>query len=156
MWNGANSSDGMIVETRNEREKAVGYSTVGGDLLGGLGVIANVPKTVVIYLLEYLQEKTGLQGIKKVVAQPSGPELAPNQVGERELMPFPVLDACFHLFADEKLLPSEVLQVVQTMFPEMPIEPLRADVEKFVRLFLQPTSKCVQAPLPLHIASLDL
>ncbi len=156
MWNWANSSDGLILQTSNMSEKAVGYTTVGGDLLGGLAVIANVPKTVVIYLLEYLQEKTGLQGIKKVVAQPSGPELAPNQVGERELMPFPVLDACFHLFADEKLLPSEVLQVVQTMFPEMPIEQLRGDVEKFVRLFLQSIYKWVQSPISLHIGNLDL
>jgi NAD+ synthase (glutamine-hydrolysing) len=156
MWNWANSSDGLILQTSNMSEKAVGYTTVGGDLLGGLAVIANVPKTVVIYLLEYLQEKTGLQGIKKVVAQPSGPELAPNQVGERELMPFPVLDACFHLFADEKLLPSEVLQVVQTMFPEMPIEQLRGYVEKFVRLFLQSIYKWVQSPISLHIGNLDL
>jgi NAD+ synthase (glutamine-hydrolysing) len=156
MWNWANSSDGLILQTSNMSEKAVGYTTVGGDLLGGLAVIANVPKTVVIYLLEYLQEKSGLQGIKKVVAQPSGPELAPNQVGERELMPFPVLDACFHLFADEKLLPSEVLQVVQTMFPEIPIEQLRGHVEKFVRLFLQSIYKWVQSPISLHIGNLDL
>jgi NAD+ synthase (glutamine-hydrolysing) len=156
MWNWANSSGGLILQTGNMSEKAVGYTTVGGDLMGGLAVIANVPKTVVIYLLEYLQEKTGLQGIKRVVAQPSGPELAPNQLGERELMPFPVLDACFHLFADEKLLPSEVFQVIQTMFPETPSDQLRAYVDKFVRLFLQSIYKWVQSPISLHIGNLDL
>jgi len=156
MWNWANSADGLILQTGNMSEKAVGYTTIGGDLMGGLAVIANVPKTVVTLLLEYLQEKTGLQGIKKVVAQPSGPELAPNQSGERELMPFQVLDACFHLFADEKLLPSEVLQVLEGMFPEMPVDQLRGHVDKFVRLFLQSIYKWVQSPISLHIGNLDL
>src|SRR5262249_13184015 len=131
-------------------------TTIGGDLMGGLAVIANLPKTVVIFLLEYLQEKTALHGIKKVVAQPSGPELAPNQSGEKELMPFPVLDACFHLFADEKLLPAEVLEVLEQMFPETPVDQLRSYVDKFVRLFLQSIYKWVQSPISLHIGNLDL
>ena len=42
-------------------EKAVGYTTIGGDLEGALAVIANVPKTVVNYLLDYLLEKTKLR-----------------------------------------------------------------------------------------------
>ena len=43
-----------------------------------------------------------------MLAKPAGPELAPNQSGEAELMPFPILDACFYLFAGEKLVPDEV------------------------------------------------
>ena len=54
-----------------------------------------------------------------MLAKPPGPELAPNQSGEEELMPFPILDACFHLFAAEKLLPDEVEEVLAAMFPEM-------------------------------------
>ncbi len=91
--------------------------------MGALAVISNLPKTVVMYLLEYLLEKHGYQGIAKVTSRPAGPELAPNQVGEDELMPFPVLDACFHLFAGEKLSPSEVLLALEPMFPERPRRP---------------------------------
>jgi NAD+ synthase (glutamine-hydrolysing) len=137
-------------------EKAVGYTTIGGDLMGGLAVIANVPKTVVIYLLTYLQEKTGLEGIRKVIARPAGPELAPDQLGERELMPFPILDACFNLFAGEKLLPSEVQSVLEAMFPETGKEQIKQYVDKFVRLFLQSIYKWVQSPISLHIGNLDL
>jgi NAD+ synthase (glutamine-hydrolysing) len=156
MWNWANSASALFLQTGNMSEKAVGYTTVGGDLMGGLAVIANVPKTVVIYLLEYLLEKTGLEGIKWAMASPAGPELSQNQVGEEELMPFPVLDACFYLFAGEKLLPSEVLSVLKTMFPELPGPQLKAHVEKFTRLFLQSIFKWVQSPLSLHIGNLDL
>jgi NAD+ synthase (glutamine-hydrolysing) len=156
MWNWSNTSKGLFLQTGNMSEKAVGYTTIGGDLEGALGVLANVPKTVVMYLLDYLLDRTGYAGIAKVLAKPAGPELAPNQVGESELMPFPVLDACFHLFAAEKLLPSEVELVVAEMFPELPEQDVRAYVEKFTRMFLSNIYKWVQAPISLHIGNLDL
>jgi NAD+ synthase (glutamine-hydrolysing) len=156
MWNWSNTSGALFLQTGNMSEKAVGYTTVGGDLMGGLAVIANVPKTAVVYLLDYLLEKTGLEGIRAAMARPAGPELAPNQVGEDELMPFPILDACFYLFAGEKLLPAEVLSVLTTMFPEVQPERLKAYVDKFTKLFLQSIFKWVQSPLSLHIGNLDL
>jgi NAD+ synthase (glutamine-hydrolysing) len=111
---------------------------------------------MVSYLLDYLQEKRPLEGIRLVLSRPPGPELAPNQVGEEELMPFPVLDACFYLFAEEKLLPDEVASALRATFPEMPAEKVRAYVDKFVRLFLQSIFKWVQSPLSLHVGDLDL
>ncbi|MCA9863921.1 MAG: NAD(+) synthase, partial [Thermomicrobiales bacterium] len=156
MWNWSNSSGGLFLQTGNMSEKAVGYTTVGGDLEGALGVLANVPKTVVMALLDYLLEKTGHEGIRLVLARPAGPELAPDQQGEAELMPFPVLDACFHLFGAEKLLPQEVEVVLAEMFPQYPAEQIRAWVEKFTRLFLGSIYKWVQAPVSLHIGNLDL
>ena len=107
-------------------------------------------------LLDYLAAKTGYEGIRMVLARPAGPELAPNQRGEEELMPFPVLDACFHLFGAEKLLPEEVEEALVVMFPECAREQLRAWVEKFTRLFLSSIYKWVQAPISLHIGNLDL
>ena len=156
MWNWSNSSGGLFLQTGNMSEKAVGYTTVGGDLMGALGVLANVPKTVVMVLLDYLLEQTGHEGIRKVIARPAGPELAPNQVGEDELMPFPILDACFHLFAAEKLVPDEMEGVLAAMFPEVAAETMRGYVEKFARLFLQSIYKWVQSPISLHIGNLDL
>jgi NAD+ synthase (glutamine-hydrolysing) len=77
-------------------------------------------------------------------------------VGEEELMPFPVLDACFHLFAGEKLGPADVVEVVATMFPELPRATVEAHVRKFVRLFTQSIYKWVQSPVSLHVGNLDL
>ncbi len=156
MWNWANATGGLFLQTGNMSEKAVGYTTIGGDLMGALAVISNLPKTVVMYLLDYLLEKHGYEGIQKVIARPAGPELAPNQVGEDELMPFPVLDACFHLFAGEKLGPDEVLTAIGALFPEHPEERREAWVRKFVKLFQQSIYKWVQSPLSLHVGTLDL
>ena len=137
-------------------EKAVGYTTVGGDLMGALAVIANLPKTVVMYLLAYLQETTGHRGIELVLARPAGPELAPDQVGEEELMPFPVLDACFYLFAGEKLQPEEIAPILVQLFPAHPAAQLQTWVDRFARMFLQSIYKWVQSPLSLHVGNLDL
>ncbi len=156
MWNWSNSSGALFLQTGNMSERAVGYTTVGGDLEGGLAVIANVPKTVVAVLLDYLQATLQLDGIRQVLAQPAGPELALDQLGEAELMPFPVLDASFHLFAEEKMTPAEVEEVLRTMFKELPRATVHAHVEKFVRLFLGSIYKWVQAPLSLHLGNLDL
>ncbi len=156
MWNWANSSGGLFLQTGNMSEKAVGYTTIGGDLMGALAVISNLPKTVVMYLLSYLLEKHGYEGIKAVIARPAGPELMHNQVGEDELMPFTILDACFHLFAGEKMSPSDVVTAVRTIFPELSAEVAEAHVKKFVRLFTQSIYKWVQSPISLHVGTLDL
>ena len=71
-------------------------------------------------------------------------------------MPFRVLDACFYLFAGEKMTPAEVEFVVAEMFPDIPRETVDGYVAKFVRLFLQSIYKWVQSPLSLHIGNLDL
>lgn len=156
MWNWSNATGGLFLQTGNMSEKAVGYTTIGGDLMGALAVIANLPKTVVMFLLDYLHQKHGYQGIAAVIARPAGPELAPNQVGEEELMPFPVLDACFHLFAGEKLAPGDVLEALTAIFPEVPRDRLDGYARKFVRLFTQSIYKWVQAPISLHVGNLDL
>ncbi len=156
MWNWANTSGGLFLQTGNMSEKSVGYTTIGGDLMGALAVIANLPKTVVMYMLDYLSEKHHYEGIRLVTARPAGPELAPNQVGEEELMPFTVLDVCFHLFAGEKLSPAEVFEAVSTMFPEHPRATLETWVKRFVKLFTQSIYKWVQSPISLHVGNLDL
>lgn len=156
MWNWANATGGLFVQTGNMSEKAVGYTTIGGDLEGGLSVIANVPKTVVMYLLDYLSETMNLEGIRQVLAYPAGPELAAGQEGEKELMPFPILDTCFALYAGEKLSPKEIAEALPSFFPEVPKDHLQEYVTRFHRMFSGSIYKWVQAPLALHVGSLDL
>lgn len=156
MWNWANAAGGLFLQTGNMSEKAFGYTTVGGDLMGGLAVIANLPKTVVNYLLEYLHESRGYRGIALALAQPAGPELKANQKGEDEMMPFPILDACFYLFASEKLAPPDIVTVLGTMFPELAKETMERQVARFVRAFCANVYKWVQSPVSLHVGNLDL
>jgi NAD+ synthase (glutamine-hydrolysing) len=156
MWSWSNSAGGLFLQTSNMSEKSVGYTTIGGDMEGALSVIANVPKTVVNYLLEYLLEKTDSEAIRLTFAKPPSAELAEDMEDERDLMPFPVLDACFALYAGEKMDPSEVKIVLASLFPNEDRTRLDAWTAKFARLFTRSIYKWVQAPLALHVGNLDL
>ncbi len=156
MWTWANSSGGLFLQTSNMSEKSVGYTTIGGDMEGALSVIANVPKTVVNYLLDYLYEQTRSEAIRLTLKKPASAELAENMEDERDLMPFPVLDACFYLYAGEKMSPDEVKLVLQEMFTEHDAMKLATWADKFAKLFTQSIYKWVQTPLSLHVGNLDL
>ena len=156
MWTWANCAGGLFLQTSNMSEKAVGYVTIGGDGEGALSVIANVPKTVVNYLLDWLYDTTRAEGIRLTLLKPATAELAEDQEDERELMPFPVLDACFALFAGEKMAPSEVAMALAAVFPEHTAERLDEWVTRFVRMFSASIYKWVQAPISLHVGNLDL
>jgi NAD+ synthase (glutamine-hydrolysing) len=156
MWTWANSAGGLFLQTSNMSEKAVGYVTIGGDGEGALSVVANVPKTVVNVLIDWLYERTRMEGIRLTLVKPATAELAEDQEDERDLMPFPVLDACFALFAGEKMDAEEVARAMRTMFPEHPPERLDDWVERFIKLFCASIYKWVQAPVSLHVGNLDL
>jgi len=155
MWTWANNAGGLFLQTSNMSEKSVGYCTIGGDMEGALSVIANLPKTVVNYILDYLLETTGSPAIRMTLEMPASAELAADQEDEKELMPFPVLDACFALYAGEKMSVAEVKEVLKVMFPEHAGK-TDAWADKFGRLFVQSIYKWVQAPITLHVGNLDL
>jgi NAD+ synthase (glutamine-hydrolysing) len=156
MWTWANSAHGLFLQTSNMSEKAVGYVTIGGDGEGALSVIANVPKTVVNYVLDWLYETTKWEGIRLTLLKPASAELADDQEDERDLMPFPVLDACFALFAGEKMSGDEVAHALKVVFPEHAAAKLDAWAARFVRLFTASIYKWAQAPISIHVGNLDL
>jgi NAD+ synthase (glutamine-hydrolysing) len=156
MWTWSNSAAGLFLQTSNMSEKAVGYVTVGGDGEGALSVVANVPKTVVNYLIDWLYEATGWRGIVLTLAKPASAELADDQEDERDLMPFRVLDACFALYAGEKMTVGEVAASLRALFPEDPPAQLELWARRFAKLFSDSIYKWVQAPISLHVGNLDL
>jgi NAD+ synthase (glutamine-hydrolysing) len=92
-------------------------------------------------------------------------ELAENQEDERDLMPFPVLDACFALFAGEKMMPVDLYRAIRAMWTDEELRKMRPDyrpgmlkdwVKRFCRLFVGSIFKWVQAPQAVHLGVLDL
>ena len=71
-------------------------------------------------------------------------------------MPFPVLDACLHLYAGEKMSPDEMARALASVCPDYAPAQLAACADRFARLFTQSIYKWVQSPLALHVGSLDL
>jgi NAD+ synthase (glutamine-hydrolysing) len=156
MWTWANAAGGLFLQTSNMSEKAVGYVTIGGDGEGALSVIANVPKTVVNVLIDWVYERTRAEGIRLTLLKPASAELAEDQEDERELMPFPVLDACFALFVGERMGGDEVARALKAAFPEHAPDTLDDWAERFAKLFWSSIYKWVQAPVSIHVGNLDL
>jgi NAD+ synthase (glutamine-hydrolysing) len=165
MWNWANASRGMWLQTGNMSEKAVGYTTIGGDLMGAYSLLGNLPKTIVIRLLDYLREKHRFEALEELMKTEASAELAENQEDERDLMPFPVLDACFALFAGEKMMPVDLYRAIRAMWTDEELRKMRPDyrpgmlkdwVKRFCRLFVGSIFKWVQAPQAVHLGVLDL
>ncbi len=159
LWNVSNELDALFLQTSNETEKAVGYSTIGGDGEGGLAIIANLPKTVIIALLHHLSkggdhrgQKT-YPGLADLMTLTSSAELEEGQSDEADLMPFEVLDDCLKLFAGEKLLPVAMYQALRTKYKQ---PELKAWIKRFCLLFVRNIWKWAQAPESLHLGSLDL
>jgi NAD+ synthase (glutamine-hydrolysing) len=165
MLNWANSSGGMWIQTGNMSEKAVGYTTLGGDMMGAYSLIANIPKTVIIALLQYIYEKYHLQSVKEVLAIKASAELAETQEDEKDLMPFPVLDCCMYLFVEEKKSPAVIYRVLRSMWKDDELKEMAAWykhgmlknwVKKFVKLFNGSIFKWVQTPQSVHVGKLEL
>ncbi len=155
---GPTRAGALFLQTGNMSEKAVGYTTIGGDLEGALSVIANVPKTVVdLPARVTCTSDSASEGIALVPADGRARAGRQPERARSELMPFPVLDACLHLYAGEKLVPGRGRRGAGRSISRTSSKPsLQAYARRFARLFTQSIYKWVQSPLALHVGKLDL
>lgn len=88
----ANKTGALLLTTGNKSELSVGYCTLYGDMSGGLAVIADVPKTMVYRLSEWVNRDGEVIPESTMTKAPSA-ELKPNQTDQDSLPPYDVLDA---------------------------------------------------------------
>jgi NAD+ synthase (glutamine-hydrolysing) len=81
----------LLISTGNKSEMAVGYCTLYGDMNGGLAAIADVPKTRVYSICEWLNRETEIIPTH-ILTKPPSAELKPGQVDQDSLPPYDVLD----------------------------------------------------------------
>lgn len=156
MLNWANSVGGLLLVTSNLSEAAVGYSTTGGDNQGGYSPIANVPKTVVSQLLEYLAKRDNIKSLLKILEIPPSAELAPDQQDETDLMPYVVLDNLLFMYARKRLSLTNCWRMACLRFPEHGPEQLRQWTADFARRFSACQWKRDQHPVAMKVMELDL
>jgi len=105
----SNREGRMLVSTGNKSEIAVGYSTLYGDMCGGLSVIGDIPKTLVYKLCNYINRDREIIPVSTLTKPPSA-ELRPNQVDQDSLPPYEVLDAVIHMYIEENLSLVEMVE----------------------------------------------
>ena len=96
----SNKFGGLVLSTGNKSELAVGYCTLYGDMVGGLAVISDVPKTLVYRLSAYVNSRGTVIPQATIDKAPSA-ELRADQKDSDSLPPYDVLDAILEDYVEE-------------------------------------------------------
>ena len=87
----SNREGSLLLNTSNKSELAMGYSTLYGDLCGGLAVIGDLLKMQVYELAKHYNSQAELIP-NEIIERPPSAELRPNQKDEDTLPPYDQLD----------------------------------------------------------------
>lgn len=101
----------LLLTTGNKSEMAVGYSTLYGDMCGGLAVIADVYKTDIYKLSKYINRNDEVIPNEIIVKIPSA-ELKFNQTDQDSLPPYDILDQILRMYLEENKELSEITKLI--------------------------------------------
>ena len=140
----------------------MGYATMDGDTSGGISLIADVPKSLVVEWLQWAAAFHGLDAVRHVIATPATAELRPRdrkQTDEEDLMPFFVLDQLMYQFVQ---LGQEPLVIFRTLWPRLGTRyggdpaAFAADISKFVRMLCSAQWKRERFAISFRVTAFDL
>jgi NAD+ synthase (glutamine-hydrolysing) len=96
----SNKFGAIVLSTGNKSELGVGYCTLYGDMVGGLAVISDVPKTLVYRLSAYVNSRRPVIPQASLEKPPSA-ELRPDQKDSDSLPPYEILDAILEDYIED-------------------------------------------------------
>jgi NAD+ synthase (glutamine-hydrolysing) len=96
----SNKLGAIVLSTGNKSELGVGYCTLYGDMVGGLAVISDVPKTLVYRLSHYVNSHSPAIPPATLEKPPSA-ELRPDQKDSDSLPPYEILDAVLEDYVED-------------------------------------------------------
>jgi NAD+ synthase (glutamine-hydrolysing) len=103
----ANKFGAIVLSTGNKSELAVGYCTLYGDMVGGLAVISDVPKTMVYRLSRYVNSQRAVIPPATLEKPPSA-ELRPDQKDTDSLPPYEVLDPILEDYIEDMQMAEQI------------------------------------------------
>ncbi|KTC65934.1 glutamine dependent NAD+ synthetase (plasmid) [Legionella adelaidensis] len=138
----SNKSGKMVISTSNKSEAAVGYSTLYGDMVGGMAPIKDVLKTE-IYALAHYRNKLSPVIPERVIKRAPSAELAPNQKDQDALPDYAILDGILRLYIEKNL---STQAIIKKGFSEK-------DVSRVIRLIIRNEYKRRQSPPGIKISN---
>lgn len=96
----ANKFNYLLCTTGNKSEMAVGYATLYGDMCGALGIIADVYKTQVYQIVNYINRDKEIIP-KEIIEKAPSAELKPGQIDQDTLPPYEILDQILKMYLEE-------------------------------------------------------
>lgn len=107
----SNNEGHLLLTTGNKSEMAVGYATLYGDMAGGLAVIADVYKTDVYKIANYINREREIIPQAIITKEPSA-ELKPNQTDQDTLPPYDLLDRILRMYLEENKEINEIKEII--------------------------------------------
>lgn len=108
----SNKFNWLLLSTSNKSETATGYTTLYGDMTGGLAVLQDVPKLLVQKLSLYVNKEAGFDLIPlAVLEKPPSAELRPDQLDEDGLLPYAKLDPIIEAFVEGDMSLEEIVAI---------------------------------------------
>lgn len=107
----SNNEGHLLLTTGNKSEMAVGYATLYGDMAGGLAVIADVYKTDVYKIVNYINREKEIIPREIIEKSPSA-ELRPNQTDQDTLPPYDLLDRILRMYLEENKEYNEIKEII--------------------------------------------
>lgn len=104
----SNKLGSIVLSTGNKSECAMGYSTLYGDMCGGLAVISDVTKGQVYAIAQYLNNDREVIPAT-ILSRPPSAELRPNQLDSDSLPDYAIVDAVLQDYVEEHLSPQEIV-----------------------------------------------
>lgn len=111
----SNATGALVLTTGNKSEYAAGYTTLYGDMNGGLAPIGDVLKTEVWALSRWVNAHAAECGFRTApipeasIEKPPSAELRPNQTDQDTLPPYEALDAIVRAWVDEECSVEETV-----------------------------------------------
>ncbi len=96
----SNKFGAIVLSTGNKSELGVGYCTLYGDMVGGLAVISDVPKTLVYRLSHHVNSRRPVIP-QATLEKPPSAELRPDQKDSDSLPPYEILDAVLEDYVED-------------------------------------------------------
>jgi NAD+ synthase (glutamine-hydrolysing) len=103
----SNKFNTIVLSTGNKSELGVGYCTLYGDMVGGLAVISDVPKTLVYRISHYVNSRRAVIP-QSTLEKPPSAELRPDQKDSDSLPPYEVLDAILEDYIEESRAADQI------------------------------------------------
>jgi NAD+ synthase (glutamine-hydrolysing) len=103
----SNKFGAIVLSTGNKSELGVGYCTLYGDMVGGLAVISDVPKTLVYRLSHYANSRRAAIP-RSTLEKPPSAELRPDQKDSDSLPPYEILDAVLEDYVEDAHSPERI------------------------------------------------
>jgi NAD+ synthetase len=106
----SNKNGSLLLTTGNKSEVSVGYCTLYGDMCGAIGVISDVPKSMVYRIARWLNNHHGREIIPDtVLTKPPSAELRPDQTDQDTLPPYDLLDEILFRHVEHHESPEEII-----------------------------------------------